>query len=589
MSMQLNVRPGSKVLEIGGGACPRFHPNIDIRQCKDQQGRNTVDIVHDLEQFPWPLKDSEWDGIFSHFCLEHCSWRLVSNFLRECFRIAKPGAKAIFVIPNTEAQLQHVLRKSEWDDDEGSMIFGGQDYGENSHKSAFSPRTVIRFLQDAGFNRIVVSPYGHPLYTDLFVEATKPEETPVEELKNEVKLVAAREAYNGPNTSKLTTEQRARLFDRTYFDPSYCGSGCFLLDYPQNEVIARKIMALKPESVLELGAARGYVGKRLEDNRIQYLGLDISKHCYLTRASNNVILQDICLGWFRDEDGRLKDKEKDLCFSKDFLTHVPEELLPQVFKEMERTCKRGLHAVVYPDQEDGLDETRSTIRDRAWWIERLPQGHEVTSRAELERGQFPPEVASGSGRICYNLGSFMSMYHHGYINVDIHNLHEFAQANGYRYLQHDLRNGVPALTGTVDAFMLNHVLEHFSRVEGLSMLRDMRRCIKPGGVVRILVPNAELLTQMYKEDRLGEFDELSSGIAEATSQSAKLWESLCEGHRMTFDLFTLCEVLREAGFEPFPTRFRETRLGERGKVVLRETQDMIPCLSLVVEAVPKLA
>lgn len=48
-----------------------------------------VDIVHDLEQYPWPFKDESVDEIYCSHYAEHVSCLI--KFMDECFRILKYG------------------------------------------------------------------------------------------------------------------------------------------------------------------------------------------------------------------------------------------------------------------------------------------------------------------------------------------------------------------------------------------------------------------------------------------------------------------------------------------------------------------
>ena len=81
----LKTKPTDKVIELGGGANPQVHPNVDCRPCFDAQGNPTVDFQADFNK-PLPIGSDEFDGVFSQFSLEHISWRNVPQFLKEVFR-----------------------------------------------------------------------------------------------------------------------------------------------------------------------------------------------------------------------------------------------------------------------------------------------------------------------------------------------------------------------------------------------------------------------------------------------------------------------------------------------------------------------
>lgn len=61
----------------------------------------------------------------------------------------------------------------------------------------------------------------------------------------------------------------------------------------------------------------------------------------------------------------------------------------------------------------------------------------------------------------------------------------------------DIRKPLPFEDGSVDAVYASHVLEHLDREEGLGLLRECRRVLKPAGIVRIVVPDLEDLCRFY--------------------------------------------------------------------------------------------
>mgnify|MGYP001558745454 CR=1 FL=1 len=127
------------------------------------------------------------------------------------------------------------------------------------------------------------------------------------------------------------------------------------------------------------------------------------------------------------------------------------------------------------------------------------------------------------------------------------------------------------------------------------LLRDIRRALKTDGIFRLSLPDAKLLYEMRVTYcgsggcALSDFDELNEGCANALTPMGKLRALLWEGHQSVYDWVTLRVVLEETGFVPQQVRFRETGLGERGKQVVRETMDVCPEISLLVECTPKLA
>jgi predicted SAM-dependent methyltransferase len=85
-----------------------------------------------------------------------------------------------------------------------------------------------------------------------------------------------------------------------------------------------------------------------------------------------------------------------------------------------------------------------------------------------------------------------SRFHPDWENVDF-----YPTGEGVRV--HDLSKGVPYPEGSFDAIYHSHVLEHFPRETALFFLRECYRVIKPGGVIRVAVPDLERIARLYLE------------------------------------------------------------------------------------------
>lgn len=61
----------------------------------------------------------------------------------------------------------------------------------------------------------------------------------------------------------------------------------------------------------------------------------------------------------------------------------------------------------------------------------------------------------------------------------------------------DLRRGVPYPDESFDVVYHSHVLEHFPRKDGEAFLIECRRVLKPGGILRVAVPDLEQIAREY--------------------------------------------------------------------------------------------
>ncbi len=65
--------------------------------------------------------------------------------------------------------------------------------------------------------------------------------------------------------------------------------------------------------------------------------------------------------------------------------------------------------------------------------------------------------------------------------------------------QHDLRQGLPGLNDEIEMVYHSHVLEHLPEEQGKRLLAECYRVLKPGGVLRVAVPDLEQIAKMYLE------------------------------------------------------------------------------------------
>ena len=125
----------------------------------------------------------------------------------------------------------------------------------------------------------------------------------------------------------------------------------------------------------------------------------------------------------------------------------------------------------------------------------------------------------------------------GWVNVDVVGMAPDLAWN--------LRRPLPFPDGAAEAVFLEHVLEHFPLAAGLDLLDECRRVLKPGGIVRVGVPDFGRYLESYAGD--GDFVErLRPG--RPTRLLAVGEVALGHGHRSVWDAETLELALRESGF-----------------------------------------
>jgi predicted SAM-dependent methyltransferase len=91
----------------------------------------------------------------------------------------------------------------------------------------------------------------------------------------------------------------------------------------------------------------------------------------------------------------------------------------------------------------------------------------------------------------------------------------------------------------------SHAFEYFDRQHALEVLREWRRALKTGGVLRLAVPDFEALARVYQESRdLSQI--LGPLYGRIEVQTARGPEVLY--HRTVYDFRSLEKLCRDAGF-----------------------------------------
>ena len=114
----------------------------------------------------------------------------------------------------------------------------------------------------------------------------------------------------------------------------------------------------------------------------------------------------------------------------------------------------------------------------------------------------------------------------------------------------DLRRGIPFPDSCFEGIYSEHTFEHipfdsFTK----SLLPEIKRVLKPGGTLRIVVPDAELFCVEYartREGRSGNFFDPNESLT--PMQRVNHVFRFHGEHQFAWDYETLAKVLREAGF-----------------------------------------
>lgn len=64
-------------------------------------------------------------------------------------------------------------------------------------------------------------------------------------------------------------------------------------------------------------------------------------------------------------------------------------------------------------------------------------------------------------------------------------------------IEHNLLEGIPFKDESFEVVYHSHVLEHFTKEDGLALIKECNRVLKKGGIIRIVVPDLEMIVREY--------------------------------------------------------------------------------------------
>jgi predicted SAM-dependent methyltransferase len=137
----------------------------------------------------------------------------------------------------------------------------------------------------------------------------------------------------------------------------------------------------------------------------------------------------------------------------------------------------------------------------------------------------------------------------GWLSTDIN-----PRSDATAYL--DATKPFPFEDGTFDYIYSEHMIEHIPWRDGLFMLRECRRVLKPGGVLRVATPDLKVLLDLYSGPRKPVEEKYIHWITDTFLDDVKVYKPSFVinnafhnwGHQFLYDAELMAMALREAGF-----------------------------------------
>jgi hypothetical protein len=157
------------------------------------------------------------------------------------------------------------------------------------------------------------------------------------------------------------------------------------------------------------------------------------------------------------------------------------------------------------------------------------------------------------GRVLLNLGCGADS-HPAYVNIDL------VAAPGV--IAHDLRQGIPFSDDTYDLVYHSTMLSHLRPTDALSFMRECRRVLKPGGVLRVVTEDLEQMCRVY----LQKLEAACSGDRQSAKDYEWMLLELYDQATREYPGGGMVHYLRQ---DPLPNEaFVYLRVGEQGRRIV---------------------
>jgi SAM-dependent methyltransferase len=146
----------------------------------------------------------------------------------------------------------------------------------------------------------------------------------------------------------------------------------------------------------------------------------------------------------------------------------------------------------------------------------------------------------------------------------------------------DVRKRIPFSDSSVFYIYSSHTFEHFTYEESLAVAKECFRVLKPGGILRIVVPDLGIMVRDYLAEAVN--PKASHRFIGRLLLTGSARDVLHPGahHKQMFDAASLVHLLREAGFPaPSVSAFGSSRIPDIAAIELESRRSE----SLYVESV----
>jgi len=188
------------------------------------------------------------------------------------------------------------------------------------------------------------------------------------------------------NDMAMELEKLSQIYDKDYFEFGVSTKKSNYTDYSWErlgnyfqETANHIVQNFNPKKTLDVGCAKGFLVKSLNDLGVDSFGIDPSDYALLEAPEE--IKDKLSLGVVQSID--FKDNSFDLVTCFDVMEHIAEKDVSKSLKEMLRVTNKWLILrVVTKELDDDIDTYHEKIHELEWWHEKIKKAGGIVEATE---------------------------------------------------------------------------------------------------------------------------------------------------------------------------------------------------------------
>lgn len=139
---------------------------------------------------------------------------------------------------------------------------------------------------------------------------------------------------------------------------------------------------------------------------------------------------------------------------------------------------------------------------------------------------------------------------------------------------HDLTKPFPWTNSSIDIIYSSHTLEHLNKEDGMNFLKECYRILKPGGFLRIVLPDLKPIIDKYLNNEINavDFIEKLDVLYYDGPKIFKKFFSFCFSypHKTMYDYKSLSKIFINLGLNPIKKSYGDSKIPDIISVEIKE-------------------